>query len=300
MAETGFPISAMTAELAKLPAMVKKTVLTRSILGTDIPLLEIGEGEQTVLYVGAHHGSESITAALLCDFLSELVRRAESRESVSGVSVTYLLSHRKLLVVPMLNPDGVEYAVNGVTEDNPLFDRVHAMNGEAGDDFSHWQANARGVDLNHNYDAGFVAHKSIEHRRGLLGGAPGGFSGEYPESEPESAALARLIRARRGQLCGVVTLHTQGEVIFCGNPEANPPKTEAVSRLIERATGYCREIPEGSAAYGGLTDWCLEKMKLAAYTLECGKGENPLPMSCRAKIYEKLRTALFSLPLWLT
>ena len=30
------------------------------------------------------------------------------------------------------------------------------------DDFSHWQANARGVDLNHNYDSGFYEYKKIE------------------------------------------------------------------------------------------------------------------------------------------
>lgn len=300
MMKTGFPVSSLLSELEKLPGWMKRKGLTRSILGTEIPLLEIGEGERSVLYVGAHHGSESITAALLCDFLAELAHRMDAGETVCGVSVSYLLSHRKLILIPMLNPDGVEYAVNGVKEDNPLLERVLGMNGEAGEDFSHWQANARGVDLNHNYDAGFVAHKSIEHRRGLLGGAPGGFSGEYPESEPESAALARLIRTKKESLCGVVTLHTQGEVIFCGIPENNPPKTEAVSRLLEKTTGYSREIPEGTAAYGGLTDWCLEKMKIPAFTLECGKGVNPLPMSHRAKIYERLRAALFSLPLWLT
>lgn len=297
MTEKGFSFSALSAELEGLPSFVRRTVLTRSILGREIPMLEVGEGKKTMLYVGAHHGSESITAALLCDFLSELVRRRG--ETICGVSVPYLLSSRRLIVVPMLNPDGVEYAVNGIGEENPLIDRVYAMNGERGKDLTHWQANARGVDLNHNYNAGFSAYKSMEVGRGILCGAPGGFSGEYPESEPESAALACLIRARRETLCGVVTLHTQGEVIFCGNPEGNPPKAEATCRLLEKATGYCREIPEKTAAYGGLTDWCLEKMRLPAFTIECGKGENPLPMSHRGKIYERLRAALFALPIWL-
>lgn len=298
MAEKGFSYTAMTAETDRLLPAVRKTILAHSVLGREIPVFEIGKGERSVLYVGAHHGSESITAALLCDFLSELVRR--SAETVCGVSLPYLLSHRRLIVVPMLNPDGVEYAVNGTGEENPLFRRVLAMNKERGNDLTRWQANARGVDLNHNYDAGFAAYKNIEQSRGLISGAPSGFSGEYPESEPESAALARFIRAQYPSLGGVLTLHTQGETIFCGKPEGNPPLTEAVCRLLEKTTGYRREIPQGSAAYGGLTDWCLEKTDLPAFTLECGKGENPLPMQSRRKIYERLRAALFSLPIWLT
>ena len=52
-------------------------------------------------------------------------------------------------------------------------------------DFTHWQANARGVDLNHNYDAGFLEYKQIEAEQGILGGGPTRYSGECPESEPE-------------------------------------------------------------------------------------------------------------------
>ena len=41
------------------------SVLTRSILGREIPLITLGKGKHAVLYVGAHHGMEWITSALL-------------------------------------------------------------------------------------------------------------------------------------------------------------------------------------------------------------------------------------------
>ena len=45
------------------------------------------------------------------------------------------------------------------------------MNGGS-EDFTRWQANVRGVDLNHNYDAGFDAYKQLEPSLGITGGGP--------------------------------------------------------------------------------------------------------------------------------
>lgn len=295
----GFDYENLMQELGKLPPSFSVGTLTHSILGREIPMVEFGRGESAVLYVGAHHGSESITAALLMDFLAEAARLWGNGRTVGGVGVDYLFSHRKFFVVPMLNPDGVEYAVHGPDAQNPLYERVLAMNGANGADFTHWQANARGVDLNHNYDAGFAAHKRLERERGIWNGAPTGFSGEYPESEPETEALAGFLRVSARRVKGVLTLHTQGEEIFCGKPGNPTEKTAAVCRLLERSTGYRRAEPTGSAAFGGLTDWCLSYLEIPSFTIECGKGVNPLPMKLRGTLYERLRTALFCFPLWL-
>ncbi len=268
--------------------------LTRSIFSREIPMITVGRGKKTVVYVGAHHGMEGITAGVLADFVDELIRSAQKDRVVFDISVKCLLNERKIAVVPMLNPDGVEYALHGVAEDNPLRERVTAFNG--GDDFSHWQANARGVDLNHNYDAGFSEYKKIEREMGIFGGAPTKYSGEYPESEPETAALCRFLRYHSDDLVGVLSLHTQGEEIFCNCADKMSAKTLAVGRMLARLTTYKLSEPQGTAAYGGLADWCIDKLSCPAYTLECGKGENPLPPGDRGKIYERLRRALFSFP----
>jgi g-D-glutamyl-meso-diaminopimelate peptidase len=191
----------------------------------------------------------------------------------------------------MLNPDGVEYALHGVAADNPLRERLVAMNGGS-EDFSRWQANARGVDLNHNYDAGFAEYKEMELSAGILNGASTRYSGEYPESEPETAALCRFLRQRREEIQGIITLHTQGEQIFCSCADTLRAKTMAAGRFLSRFTGYRLEKPEGSAAFGGLTDWCIAELKRPAYTLHCG---TPAPAR-RPVVYERLRRALYTFP----
>ena len=273
---------------------VEVSVLTRSILGREIPLITLGKGKHAALYVGAHHGMEGITCGVLLDFIADYIKQYEKKATVYDYSMQYLFEQRRIYIVPMLNPDGVEYAVHGVEDSNPLLERVIKMNN--GKDFSNWQANARGVDLNHNYDMGFLAYKKKEAEAGIMGGAPTRYSGEYPESEPETAALCRFLRFQRHEIKGVLTLHTQGEEIFCSCEDNLTAKTMSVGRVISRFTGYRLARPEGLAAFGGLTDWCIASLCRPAFTLECGKGKNPLPPTQRPLIYERLRRTLFSFP----
>ena len=271
--------------------------LGNSILGRGIPLLSVGRGKRTFMYVGAHHGMEWMTSLLLLRFVAELCDAYENDRAPYGVCVPFLLEHCTLHVVPMLNPDGVEYQLHGVQPDDPLYERVLRMNGDS-HDFSHWQANARGVDLNHNYDAGFAEYKRIEAENGIFEGAPTRYSGEYPASEPEVAALCGFI-GFSDDMRGLLSLHTQGrEIYFEGRGKA-PKHSYAVATKLAALCGYRLSRTEGMASYGGLTDWCVERLGLPAFTLECGKGKNPLPVSCFSSIYNEVREALFRFPLLL-
>ena len=268
--------------------------LGKSILGRSIPCLTLGNGRRSVLYVGAHHGMEWITTVLLLRFVNELCQAIEDEKKVYKISLKLLLDQYTLTVIPMLNPDGVEYQIHGIEENNPLFSRALSMNGGSSD-FSHWQANARGVDLNHNYDAGFREYKQLEAEQAIPCGAPTRYSGQEPESEPEVRALCEYIRFQK-DLRLVLTLHTQGEEIFYKSGGTFVSGTyPAISKLSE-LTGYRLSIADGLAAYGGLTDWCLQRLGIPAMTLECGKGVNPLPLSDYSTIYSRLREGLFLAP----
>lgn len=268
--------------------------LGESILGKGIPLITLGHGKKEILYVGAHHGMEWITSVLLVRFLKELWEASSHSQNVYKLSLEQLLKSYTLYVIPMLNPDGVEYQIHGVEESNPLYARVLQMNrGNA--DFSNWQANARGVDLNHNYDADFLEYKKMEAENGILGGAPTRYSGEAPESEPEVAALCNFIRFHNN-LCGVLTLHTQGEEIFFGGSEALSAQAYTVAKKLSVLSGYVLSQASGMASYGGLTDWCTQVMGISSFTVECGRGKNPLPMKDAFLIYTRLRKLLFLFP----
>ncbi len=271
--------------------------LGNSIMGRGIPLLSIGKGQREVLYVGTHHGMEWITSLCLMRFVGELCECIQSNTMPYRISAELYLQSHTLYIVPMLNPDGVEYQIHGVEPDNPLFERLIAMNGDS-DDFSKWQANARGVDLNHNYNAGFAEYKEVEAENGIMGGCATRYSGEAPESEPETASLCNFIRFH-DRLRGVLTLHTQGEEIFYKSGETLPKRSEGVAKRLSNLTGYRLSVATGSASYGGLTDWCVRSPGLPSFTLECGRGVNPLPLLQFLPIYMGLREALFRFPMLL-
>lgn len=271
--------------------------LGTSILGRSIPLLRLGHGETEILYVGAHHGMEWITSVILLRFLNEFCEaKREPVPTLYQIDLNEFCERYSVFVVPMLNPDGVEYQIHGFPEKHPLYPRLLRMTGGS-TDASRWQANARGVDLNHNYDAGFWDYKKTE-APALCNGAPTKYSGVAPESEPETAALCGLLRFHT-RIRAVLTFHTQGEVVYWQSGGKSAPGAAALARKISCVSGYPLAEATGSAAYGGLSDWCIRDRNLPSFTIECGKGRNPLPLTDYFPIYANLRKLLFSFPTWL-
>ena len=265
-----------------------------SILGKSIHRISFGKGETGIIYIASHHGMEWITTALLLAFLNELCFGFVRGKNIFDISTRVLFETRRIDVIPMLNPDGVDISIHGVDDNNIMKNRLIRMN-NGSDDFSNWQANARGVDINHNYNAGFQEYKIIERSNGILNGCPSKYSGEYPESEPETKAICSFVRATQPRLA--LTLHTQGEEIFYTSGERMASKSLPIVQTLSRLTGYKISIPTGTAVYGGFTDWFIDEFSSPSFTLECGRGTNPLPFSDLESIYESIKRALFTAPI---
>ncbi len=227
----------------------------KSVQGRDLPAIKLGSGSRRIFICGAHHGLEWLTAKACITFARRLASENSDMASI--------------FIVPMVNPDGVELAASGLM----------------------WQANARGVDLNHNYDALWELSRRSAEKLGISSPCPSKFGGEYPESEPESRAVANF--TRQNNFDAVFALHSQGEVIyydFCGNV---PPGTEDYLARFEAASCYVRDLPEGTAMYGGYKDWFIRKFKKPGFTIEIGLGENPLPLNQFDEVYARLEPLLF-------
>lgn len=278
-------MDAFLKECAAAEPRFSRLTVGYSLFGREITAMKIGSGKKNVLFVGTHHGSEWMTAWILLRMLSEIVLSLRKSGRIGGLYLPRLFGERTIYFLPLLNPDGAELSIHGLSDDCVLHDRLLKMNGNDSD-FTHWQANGRGVDLNHNYDAGFLAYKPMEKSLGITDGCRSRYSGPYPESEPESHALAGFVRTLRPAY--LLTLHSQGEEVFC-SPSARP-YADAFCRL----SGYTVSVAEGSAAYGGLSDWAGGLLGIPSLTIECGKGENPLPVSAFRKVYLGLRKALFA------
>lgn len=267
---------------------IELSYLGNSLFSRRIPMLSVGRrGAPEIFYVAGHHATEWLCTGVQLSFIAELCEKLECGGRAFGISLEYLTRTRRIVIVPQLNVDGTDIHINGVPVDCPIKDRLERA---AGGDFSRWQANGRGIDLNHNYNARFYEYKSMEREMGIFSAAPTRYSGEYPESEPETAALANYLRYSRPRL--ILSLHSQGEVIYGADSGVRGAR-EIAGRLGD-ACGYSLETPTGAAACGGLCDWYADECSAPALTLECGKGENPLPIESGAGIYARLRRALFT------
>lgn len=255
-------------ELMKKYGFVRKFVITKTELNRKIPAYRIG-GRGGVLYCGAFHGMERITAHMLYDFLGDVSSRFAS-DSIFAEK----LSLKGLTVVPMVNPDGVEISANGVHTSGKNAEFVSECIIKSGVTHKKWQANGRGVDINHNFDAGFLAVKENERKFGITAPSPTRYGGEYPESERETKALCELCRQEKFDVA--VALHTQGREIYYDFGSNTPSESVEVAEGMAKLSGYVVSRPIGIAVGGGFKDWFIDKFHRPAFTLEIGEGENPL------------------------
>lgn len=245
---------------------VGKTVQKRTIYG-----LGIGNLHSANLMCAGWHGQEWLTTMVLMRFAEELFQVLEQNKTLCDRFIWDDLRRTGLILVPMVNPDGIERGLTPMGREQK------------------WQANARGVDLNHNFDANFPACRSLEQQAGILGPGPGKYGGPYPNSEPETRAMVQLCCSFPIRCAWA--FHSQGEEIYYEYGTHTPPVSLWMAQLIASVSGYKISAPALSASHGGFKDWFIDKFHRPGFTLEIGKGENPLPISDLEPIYQKLRQA---------
>lgn len=274
---------------------LKSGSLGKSVLSKEIPFIRFGCGEKKVVLTGAHHGKEWITSMLLMSILAFISKLYQDKKRYGEIDICEFFMRRSLFFVPMINPDGVNLCINGLTDDIPIFmrSRLIGMNNFSEDFVGKWQANIRGVDLNHNYDALFFKGKTLAEQEGVYGPCSSRYSGDSPESEPETRALVGFTEEINPDV--VIAYHSQGEEIFYKFNGYCAPGAENHAKLLAQKTGYTLIIADGVTDCSGYKDWVIEKFNIPAFTIEVGKGENPLPLSSFDKIFSDNLSAVLSL-----
>ncbi len=262
----------------------------KSVLGKDILTLNIGNGSEAVLLCGAFHGSERLTATLLMMFAEKLCESLSTDGCVAGIRAGKVLYDRRLVILPMVNPDGCDIAGEGSVNCGIFKESVNKI---SLGDFSHWNSNVRGVDINHNFDAGWDILHALEQRSNIYGPSPSRYGGPRPESEPETAALVNL--CAEYNFSHVTAFHSQGEVIYWNYDGNSTPKGKHMAALLSASSGYALDKPSAIASHGGFKDWFISKYKRPGFTVEIGKGKNPLPSSDIDEIYLRLEEMLMLL-----
>lgn len=261
--------------------------LSKSVMGKTIPLIKLGNGKENILYVGGVHGNERLTTIVLLKFLEEVCFALENHDKISDISADKLFVDRTLYLVPLINPDGYDISLKGETGCSEFLGKIKRL---CGSNFKKWSANARGVDINHNFDAGWLALKEKEKKAGIYGPSKKQYGGSRPVSEPETAALVSLCENIRFE--HAISFHSQGEVIYWSWGEKENKKGLKMAEIFAASSGYALDVPLGLALGGGFKDWFIERFNRPAFTVEIGKGENPLPFLQVNEIYEKIREML--------
>lgn len=266
---------------------IKQFSIGKSCLGKEITALKFGESNSYCLITAGIHGSERITSTVLIMFIEQFCRAFKSDGYIEGLKLRRGMIGRGVIFVPCVNPDGCDISLLGKKACEGKADYLSNL---CRGNFSKWNANFRGVDLNHNFDADWEELQEKEKMLGIFGPAPTRFGGYRPHSEPETVALVNLCRSER--ISHTVALHSQGEVIYWNFGDKIPPKSKRMAEIMATSSGYALDVPLGIATGGGFKDWFIKEFSRPGFTVEIGKGENPLPAKDAFKIYKQIRELL--------
>ncbi|XYH94364.1 M14 family metallopeptidase [Sorangium sp. So ce1128] len=172
------------------------------------------------------------------------------------------LGGRSIFAVPIVNPDGLL--------------RVE-MNLRAGRR-RYVRGNARGVDLNRNFDAGWYERGLVQRLIGLVSSP-----GSRPGSEPEVEAIAHALSPRR--IDRALSLHSAGGAVLYPPahslwPVADAAEHRAFAQRIARAAAPKRyramsyvRFAWGIRKAGLEIDWLHDRHGALSLLVECSRGD---------------------------
>lgn len=172
----------------------------------------------------------------------------------------------KVYFVPAVNPDGIAEVIGG--------DKTY-------------KANANMVDLNVNFDARWgKGAKNIRVK------ASENYIGEYPFSEEETAALRDFTLFVRPDV--TLSYHSKGEEIYWEffQEEKARERDFKIASAVSAVTGY--PVKSAGLSAGGYKDWCVEKLKIPALTIEVGSDSlsHPIGEEFAEEIFYKNRDVI--------
>ncbi len=244
----------------------------KSTLGKNVLATHVGEysGTQIIVQAGIH-SREWITSLLLV----EQARYLHNNQLVTNGGIYFVF---------ITNPDGIQIALDGIDVVPCEITRNYLISANNGSlDFSKFKANINLVDLNTNFNANWG-----EGSQNLFCPAPENFVGFYPESEREVRNLIDLTLKNKPLL--TLSYHSKGNVIyygFVGQSEENLIRDRNIGETLSEVTGYPLILTENST--GGYKDWCINSLKIPAYTIEVGDEslQHPLTEENLPEIYQR-------------
>ena len=258
----------------------------QSVMGKPIWYLKLGSGDNAVLYNASHHANEWITTPLLLKFAEDLAAASAAGENRFDYSAAALLDYASVTLIPAVNPDGIDLVTGELQQGE--FCRGAANIADDWPDIpfpAGWKANIRGTDLNLQYPAGWEEAKKNKYAQGVQGPAPMDYVGPAPLSAPESRAMYDYTLALSP--CLILSYHTQGGEIYWRYGECEPEGAKKIGELFAKLSGYTLADPAQVSSNAGYKDWFIQAFDRPGFTIEAGRGKNPLPISDFDTLYKE-------------
>lgn len=239
------------------------------------------EAPNSVIVSAGIHGREYLTVLLAMKQIEFYLAYYETG-NFQGASYKDLFEEYCFYIVPMTNPDGIMISQEGISsvrspelraqiEEIYLKDLQDGMTGQTEIDnyLQYWKANARGVDLNRNFDALWEEYVNIKRPCFAQ------YKGTAAHSEPESQAMVELCESIEN-VRAVICLHSQGEVLYwnCGQEGELLEDTRDFALQIANRADYKLITEQNNDA--SFSDWCALEKGWIAVTVETGIGLCPL------------------------
>lgn len=107
--------------LIRLYPFIEITSAGRSVLGTNLPIIKIGNGAKEVFYSASFHANEWICSPLVMKFLADYCYCYSNNLPIFGVNARNIYNYCTIYIMPMVNPDGVDLVTGEISPNSSLY-----------------------------------------------------------------------------------------------------------------------------------------------------------------------------------
>ena len=297
----------MVEDLEALKARYGDKITYRSVGtsldGRSIYAVTLGNpsAEKQIVISAGIHAREYMTPLLVMAQL-EYYLYSYDTGSLGEASFSELFNEYSIEILPMCNPDGItlaEEGLDGIRSESlrQTILSIYELDTEKGitsaplDEYlSTWKANARGVDLNRNFDTDDFGASPTMSRPCFMN-----HPGEHPLSEPETRALTDFVLGLTNPVLHLA-VHSQGEVIYFNCGQDNYAEALSLAETASATTGY--KIEMDARHVSAFDDWCNKALGVPSITVETGSVPCPLPIDELDAIWNKNRDLWIIAILW--
>lgn len=277
----------------RYPDRMETSVLGTTLDGREIVEVILGKKEASyhILIQATIHAREYMNSVLAMNQIEDYLRYYYER-SYEGVPWSELYEDVCFHIIPMANPDGVaisQTGISGIQKEELRTQLLECYENDAANGrgqqsqeayFVNWKSNARGVDLNRNFDRDWeeyigTGYPSFEK-----------YKGTSAASEIETQAILAVDEKYTLSCC--IAYHSYGNIIYWdyGSTGEVLEADRKLAECVHSVTQYPLYSTVAAATdSAGCSDYFVLERGIPAVTIENGGVSCPLPIEEYYSIY---------------